>query len=138
MLQDNALYTAFEKSTSDVVDKCARLFSSEYGQWALESEALGFNPGKKIHLSSNLLCNICGVDNNCGVVTCMLDDHHIGHALFVRFKTTKDLEVCWITQLVVAKEYRNLGIATRLIRHAISSTTRYVGLTSSNPYGAKR
>lgn len=65
----------------------------------------------------------------------------VGHAFYVRYHyppSASDM-VVWITQLVLRAEYRNMGVATRMLRICCEGVGEVFacGLVSSHPYAVK-
>jgi hypothetical protein len=62
------------------------------------------------------------------------DGKHVGHAFYCTFKLKDGRPIRWITQLVVEREVRNHGIASRLLERAVEGKRfLYVaGLVTSN------
>ena len=89
--------------------------------------------GTPVRMSMNYLRNAClPLTADCSLAKATVDGRSIGHALACRWKHDKDI-ICWITQLVVHRDYRSLGVATRLLRQVKDSSVTVFGIASSNP-----
>ena len=62
----------------------------------------------------------------------VVDGTLAGHAFACRWRH-KGLTVCWITQLVVDKSFRNIGLATALLNALRCDTDDIYGIMSSHP-----
>ena len=62
----------------------------------------------------------------------VVDGTLAGHAFACRWRH-KGLTVCWITQLVVDKSFRNIGLATTLLNALRCNTDNIYGIMSSHP-----
>jgi GNAT superfamily N-acetyltransferase len=124
-----------------MVEECARLFSQHYGRWS----SLGPRPGHSIALSPSSVKKECLFSSYCGLVAARLNDVLVGHAFYTIFpfyssREKKPTMCLWITQLVVHKDYRHQGIATRLCESALSAFSHHIdtcGLASSHPYAVR-
>ncbi len=107
--------------TYDILEECATLFSTQYGVWRISQKPVTIIPDR---LRKDFLHSPTS-----GIALMP----HVGHACFVIVQ-----DLCWITQLVVRKEYRRKGYATSLIK-AIATTyaCSMFGIVSSNPYSLR-
>ncbi|KAJ3499230.1 hypothetical protein NLJ89_g10120 [Agrocybe chaxingu] len=104
-----------DKVTNAQFEKCATLFSESYGVWSSKVSA-PLKPGARVKMNSNRLKKeVLGDPASSMLALCTLDGVHIGHA-FATVWPYEGSYVCWVTQLVVASDYRELGIATTLLQ----------------------
>ena len=61
-----------------------------------------------------------------------IDGQLVGNALACRWKHG-DKVVCWVTQLVVHRDYRRRGLALKLLRELMQKDDNIYGITSSHP-----
>lgn len=61
-----------------------------------------------------------------------VDEKLAGNAFICRWKS-RDNVVCWVTQLVVGKDYREQGLATGLLRSLREDKDDIYGIMSSHP-----
>ncbi|KAI0685879.1 hypothetical protein C8T65DRAFT_773272 [Cerioporus squamosus] len=126
--------------TDEHLKECARLFSENYGVWALDV----VRPLKPDHLqgghvamSVKRLRSQCLSDpNNTILVIARIQDEIVGHAFATKWQYGKDY-VGWVTQLVVDVNQRKRYIATELLQtlkyHTWYEGVTMMGLVSSHP-----
>jgi GNAT superfamily N-acetyltransferase len=61
-----------------------------------------------------------------------VDEKLAGHAIVCRWKSQSQT-ICWVTQLVVHKDYRERGLATGLLSVLRKDTDDLYGIMSSHP-----
>jgi GNAT superfamily N-acetyltransferase len=116
------------KMNEDIIlQDCADLFSNHYGIW---------KSGFKIKLNVEKLNSIYLFDDSCGYVYAKKGNIHIGQCFYCYYMAGIKSIVC-ITQLVVHKEYRHKGIATRLVTMALENPWNKAYIASSNPYAIR-
>jgi hypothetical protein len=111
---------------NEVLKQCSELFSFHYGIW---------KNGQRVKMNSSFLQKNYFYDN-CHLITAF-QSNLIGHCFYRRFYYPPgDGYVLWITQLVVHKNYRNKGIATRLCKEMLKRHTNIFayGVVTSHPY----
>jgi GNAT superfamily N-acetyltransferase len=120
---------AYDEVTEPMIRDAAKLFNENYGIWDASSK----RAGEHIKLSAGKLREqyLFGASSSYTRVT--VDGSLAGHALACRWDD-KEHGVCWITQLVVHKEYRGRGLATGLIRELRAPSDDIYGIMSSHPY----
>jgi ribosomal protein S18 acetylase RimI-like enzyme len=64
--------------------------------------------------------------------TVAINGNVVGHAFTSRW-TVNGKTVCWITQLVVHCDFRQQGLATKLLSHIRSEKDDVYGIMSSHP-----
>ncbi|AYV76144.1 MAG: hypothetical protein Terrestrivirus4_192 [Terrestrivirus sp.] len=170
-LVTTCLYTEEELSQNvfyiknrELLDKCAALFSNNYGCW---------NTGARIELNTLNLVEKYIFNNKCGLITAIIDEVENDHKIYTdssyitfpnypydkkcpsflipqpKNETIKRLvgylfyctvltdmgNICLITQLVVEKNYQHKKIAQRMINHLIKyNKMGGFCIVSSNPY----
>jgi hypothetical protein len=70
-------------------------------------------------------------DANCSYVRILVDDHLAANAFACRWRFN-DKNVCWITQLVVDRDYRERGLAISLLNEIRRSDDDIFGVMSSH------
>ncbi|KAJ7480002.1 hypothetical protein B0H11DRAFT_2026124 [Mycena galericulata] len=113
---------------------CASLFSSNYGVWSpLVSAPL--QPGARLKMGVARLRDQCLSDPAHSMLAlCTVEKVIVGHA-FATVWQYNGSDICWITQLVVSRDYRKRGIATNLL-HLLPGPgfkCGAFGLASSHP-----
>lgn len=117
-----------ENITGPMVQDASKLFSDNYGVWQNGTRVrMGPKTIKKMLMPDSNLRDVCLVRAS------DLDGAPVGHVFACRF-TTHEKQICWITQLVVAKSFRRQQIATKLIGklHENYPDDRYFGILSSH------
>lgn len=71
-------------------------------------------------------------DAECSYVRVLVDGHLAGNAFSCRWPY-KDKVVCWITQLVVDRGYRERGLALDLLNQLKQDNDGIYGIASSHP-----
>jgi hypothetical protein len=137
--------------TDSMLQEASLLFNENYGVWGKEAVKLGAfaKPGKSaqiylasfikartgshVKLSTDRLrsqCLPCGA--TCSYVRVTVDDRLAGNVFACRW-TCKDKNVCWITQLVVHRDYRERGLATCMLNQLRQDEDDICGVMSSHP-----
>jgi GNAT superfamily N-acetyltransferase len=136
-----------ESINEDLLEKCAKLFSTNYGIWGEK----GVKPGKPVTLSaSRLKSQYLFNPRTCSVVTAMTykSDELVGHAFVCRFPFLDGNKsfwsfshragvAAWVTQLVVRKDMRSKGIATELFAKVWTKDNIAWGLVTSHPHAVR-
>lgn len=120
--------------TNDEILMCSDLFSQHYGIYSKNSP---INPGKKIKLGPKYYREhfVNNPKSYCSLA--FYKNKIIGQAFYILLKTNTGY-LSWITQLVVHKQFRNRGIARRLLISVWGfSGDRAWGLATSNPLTVK-
>lgn len=101
--------------TDEVLAQCSALFSSSYGVWgAHASEALR---GQRVKMSAARLRSELLNEDSCRLgVAVDSDSQVVGHAFSKIVSLGEGRQIAWCTQLVVKREFRNIGVASRLLR----------------------
>lgn len=132
----------FEYTTRKMLDlnelelqECADLFSKNYGFYA--SDASPSKAGKPIKMGTGLYKKLY-VRDDFYIAIAKIFGHEVAHAIYIRKKLHDNKTMTWVVQLVVDKDYRELGIASKLL-HSIwgFSNDDAWGLATSNPFTVK-
>ena len=115
------------------LDECSTLFSNHYGTW---SESAPY-AGRRVRLTpSRLLSYLQGEE--AWAALAYLENDLIGYAFAIRLEYNSLGTISWITQLVVHTDYRNQGIATRLLTSIWGFSDHFSwGIVSANPYAIR-
>lgn len=128
------------KMTNDLTDdellECSELFSAYYGKY---NDKSAIRPGEQIKMSARLFrANYC--KDNFYVATARYKDELVGQAFYMRKDYSKQGFgiMTWVLQLVVNKNYRKLGIASKLLQSIWGFSDDYAwGLATTNPCTVK-
>ncbi|GAP85321.2 hypothetical protein SAMD00023353_1002010 [Rosellinia necatrix] len=113
--------------TDHMLSKAAKLFSENYGVWGKASPLAG----KRVSLNTRRLREQCIPDAAASsYVRVTVDGALAGHALACRWNCN-GMTVCWVTQLVVRKDYRERGLASSLLRVIREDTDDVYGIITS-------
>ncbi|KAI6194888.1 N-acetyltransferase domain-containing protein [Aphelenchoides besseyi] len=121
--------------TADLLEKCAKLFSENYGKWGV----MGLSPGSPVKLlHSRLRSDYLFNPQTCSLITADtgVDGDVVAHAFVCSFPFLNGYAV-WITQLVVRKDMRHKGLATELVARAWKKDAMAWGLMTSHPYSVR-
>ncbi|KAM3514593.1 hypothetical protein MY11210_001828 [Beauveria gryllotalpidicola] len=109
--------------------EAATLFNENYGTWGEKS----LKPGYPVHLSARRLRKQYLPDTSLSFYTSVTVDGVLaGNAFSCRWNHAGKT-VCWVTQLVVRKEYRERGLAGGLLRALKGDNDDMYGIMSSHP-----
>ncbi|KAI1127346.1 hypothetical protein F5Y10DRAFT_242837 [Nemania abortiva] len=115
--------------TDHMLSEAAKLFSENYGVWGKASPL----SGKRVSFNARRLREQCLPD---GVATCYVrvtvDGTLAGNVFACRW-SCNGMTICWITQLVVKKDYREQGLAGCLLNALREDTDDVYGIISSHP-----
>ncbi|OAX84477.1 hypothetical protein ACJ72_01148 [Emergomyces africanus] len=116
--------------TDDMLSVAARLFSENYGTWGEHSR----NPGKPVKLGARRLREeyLPHPTSESYYVRVTVDGDLAGNAFYRRWRYNGQ-GVCWVTQLVVDRKYRERGLASGLLRALRSDADDIFGIMSSHP-----
>jgi len=138
--------------TDSMLQEAAVLFSENYGVWG-EAAAqvtgkfakagkwyqIGLTfvrkllAGSRVQLSKERLRAQYLFDNaKCYYVRVIVDGHLAGNVFACRW-TVNGQNVCWVTQLVVDRNYRERGLATALLNQLKHDDINIYGIMSSHP-----
>lgn len=113
--------------------KCVTLYSNHYGTW----NCLGRHPKEQIKLSKKRMITWLEKDKT-SIYYAEENGVIIGYAIACRKSVKNFGVVSWVTQLVVHTDYRNQGIAKKLLYSiwCMSNDTAW-GIVTSNPYAIR-
>lgn len=125
------------KKCSDLLEeeirKSAALFSDNYGFY---SSSAPEKAGEQIRLGARYYQNLA-LQSNTYVSFAFCGDELVGQAYYVLLKNASGY-ISWVIQLVVSLKFRNMKIATRLLRSVWGfSNDSAWGLATSNPLTIK-
>ena len=120
-----------------MLTEAASLFSSAYGVWSpLAPEKMGkfCKPGKPVKMSvQRLREQSLAPGTNSVLVRGLAGSSLAGYAFATRWDH-QGRQICWVTQLCVAPEYRGQKLATRILLHLRErEKDRGYGILSSHP-----
>jgi SAM-dependent methyltransferase len=119
-------------SDDSLVQQCSELFSNEYGIWS----ELGEHPGEHIHMPPSMVRAHLQSDD-AWIACAFASDTLVGYCIALRFVMANG-PVAWITQLVVAENYRRAGIATQMMYSMWQFSDCFAwGLVTANPYAVR-
>ena len=137
--------------TDTMLEAAAKLFTENYGIWGKDSTSsrqvpkpgtlrevilnLGSNTriGSRVKLSkTRLRAQHLPYGATCSYVRVTTGDRLLGNAFACRWKY-KDKVVCWVTQLVVHRDYRERGLAFSLLNQLREDDDSIYGIMSSHP-----
>ncbi|KAI9885210.1 MAG: hypothetical protein M1823_002982 [Watsoniomyces obsoletus] len=149
-------YQVFESSqvTDDMLQDAARLFNANYGVWGPQATTLNarLKEGEPVKMSVKMLRAKCLAPSHWTYVRATVDGILAGHAFVCRWEypsgddddgnrsdkqQQQQHRICWITQLVVHREYRERGIATGMLRSVKKDDDEAYGIASSHPAACK-
>ncbi|XP_024365404.1 uncharacterized protein [Physcomitrium patens] len=129
------------KVDNDLLQQCANLYSNHYGIWGPNAgdEA---KPGSRVKISAEKLRSQGLYDvKRCFVVAAIhpATNQVIGNAFCTRFYFAPGKgDVMWITQLVVHKDWRGIGVGRRLCRLAWDGENTFAcGIVSPHPFAVR-
>jgi GNAT superfamily N-acetyltransferase len=139
--------------TDEMLDEAAQLFSQNYGVWSkYAEEAMGKfakagrcsdseiqmlyiligDSGSHVRLGKERLRKEYLPEGISSYARVSVDGKLAGNAFVCRW-TVADKTVCWITQLVVHRDYRERGLATGLLNSIMLEEDGLYGIMSSQP-----
>lgn len=113
--------------------QCSELYSKHYGVWGKE----GIRPQKPIRLSNNRLREWLDKEH-VSIYYATENDVVIGYAIAFSKNEQGYGIVTWVTQLVVHRDYRNRGIAKKILLSIWGFSNHFAwGIVSANPYAIR-
>lgn len=107
----------FVDLTKDEISECSELYSKHYGIY--NNNAPKEKIGKNIKLSPSYYQKMYSSLPTTSISACRIGNGElVGFAIFIRGEITEGRKYCWVTQLVVHREYRKRGIGTKLLESA--------------------
>ena len=124
-----------DEITVEMFIEAAELFSQHYGIWGAEAvKMMGAfaKPGTRVRMSKHHLRAQCLPPGALTTyVRATVDGHLAGRVFACRWMYDEKV-VCWVTQLVVHREYRERGLATGLLSELREEGDAVVGVLSSH------
>ncbi|CAN8096746.1 unnamed protein product [Discula destructiva] len=118
-----------DEVTDDMVAQAAKLFSENYGIWGKQSA----HPGKRVRLNAQRLRDqYLPVGTHSSYSSVRINGNLAGNVFACRW-SYGGKNICWITQLVVHKDYRMRGLARALLNLLMEETDDVFGVMSSHP-----
>lgn len=135
-----------EDVTDEMLGKAAKLFNENYGIWGPRSDHPGKLSMRSLHPSfltqdegeavklrpRRLRAQYLPQGATVIYVMVTIDGELAGNAFACRWRSG-DMNICWITQLVVGKNYRERGLAGGLLRLLRDDSIDSYGIMSSHP-----
>lgn len=122
--------------TEDMLQESSKLFSEHYGIWdehAAQEVGEFAKAGSQVRLSKGRLrSDLLPNDATCSYARVTVNSRLAGNAFACRW-AYGDKTVCWITQLVVHRDYRERGLATGLLNLLRHDDDDIYGIMSSHP-----
>ncbi|EEH39368.2 hypothetical protein PAAG_08637 [Paracoccidioides lutzii Pb01] len=129
---EKKLYETFpgDRVTDAMLNEAAKIFNENYGTWGKNSQS----PGKPVKLSARRLREqyLPYPAGRSYYIRVTVNGNLAGNAFACRWKHNGKT-VCWITQLVVDRSYRERGLASGLLREIRSNEDDIYGIMSSHP-----
>ncbi len=120
--------------SDDQLEQCSRLFSENYGNYSSRSSV---RPGQNVKMPVGYYRRNY-INENFSVALAMLDNEIVGQAFYIRKNYPNIGIMTWIVQLVVNRNYRKQGIASRLLKSIWGFSNDYAwGLATANPCTVK-
>ncbi|OIW24954.1 hypothetical protein CONLIGDRAFT_622386 [Coniochaeta ligniaria NRRL 30616] len=112
-----------------ILEEASKLFSENYGIWGKDSE----RPGKPVKLNGHRLRAQWMPESATTFYTRVTVDGQLaGNAFSCRW-ACDGKKICWITQLVVSRDYRERGLAGTLLTTLRREDDDIYGIISSHP-----
>ncbi|KAH8729260.1 hypothetical protein BGZ61DRAFT_446059 [Ilyonectria robusta] len=122
-----------EQVNDDMLEVASQLFTENYGIWARTGGRPFGKPGTRIKMTAPRLRAQCLPEGSRSCyVRATVDGVLAGHVFACRWRYG-DLQVCWITQLVVHRDYRERRLATTLLLALHDPDDDVFGIMSSHP-----
>jgi GNAT superfamily N-acetyltransferase len=116
--------------TDSMLREASQLFNENYGIWGKES---GSKMGTRIKMSKDRLrAQLLPSNVPCSYVRVTVDGDLAGNVFACRWKYN-GVPVCWVTQLVVHRDYRERGLAAGLLNELRQEDEDIYGVVSSHP-----
>jgi len=135
---ESAIYETFlaKNVTKQLLKEAASLFSNHYGVWSeLAPKQPGmssFKSGTHVRLSTTRMRRDYLPKDISTYTRVTVDGVLAGHAFACRWKMDEKV-VCWVTQLVVERNFRERGYATGLLSHLKEEEDDFYCIMSSQP-----
>lgn len=121
------------RDDADLIGECVNLFNRHYGVWGPR----GHRPGEPVVITRTHLRSLLESKES-SLSTVRVEDELAGYSVVVRFHIPDRGRVHWVSQLVVAEQYRKMRFATDLLFSAWNFTDAWAwGLATVNPYAVR-
>lgn len=115
--------------TNDMLAEASQLFNENYGIWGRDAA----KPKSRVRLGKDRLRTQYLPDGAaCSYVKVTIEDRLAGNAFACRW-IYNGKSVCWVTQLVVHRDFRERGIAASLLNQIRQQDDDIYGIMSSHP-----
>lgn len=112
---------------------CAALFERHYGRWSAKRS---HRPGERIKLPQGWIDRLLGLPES-RLALARQGTDVLAYAIAVQAASSSGM-VSWVTQLVVHEDWRDRGIAKRLLGSIWGFSDHFAwGLVSSNPFAVR-
>ncbi|ORY17093.1 hypothetical protein BCR34DRAFT_622053 [Clohesyomyces aquaticus] len=121
--------------TDDMLAEASKLFNENYGIWGKDAAKTGAfaKPKSRVRLNKDRLRTQCLPDGAAfSYVKVSVEGRLVGNAFACRW-VYRGQTVCWVTQLVVHRDFRERGIAATLLNHIRKQDDGIYGIMSSHP-----
>lgn len=132
-------YRWFAESELDneLLDRCASLFSGHYGVWS-EFHPEQSRAGQPIRLPASRIRKDYLPAEQSWAALAFDGDDLVAYALLLRAEVPELGRVDWVTQLVVHRDYRDRGVAKRLLNSVWGFSDHAAwGLVTPNPFAIR-
>ena len=131
------LLGGFETNNQKLLEECSRLYSEHYGKWSDTHADIG-RRGKAVQLSAKQLAIWLRAKHS-SIYLARHNKQLIGYAIALRIQVPQNKKIiAWITQLVVHRDFRQSGVAKRLLYSVWGFSNDYAwGLISASPYAVR-
>ncbi len=120
--------------TDDELEQCSRLFSSDYGTYG-QDDPKG-RKGQPVRMSASYYRKHYSGENY-RVALALDEGKVVAQAFYIREIIDGSI-VTWVLQLVVSRDYRKMGIGSRLLHSIWGFSDDYAwGLATANPFTVK-
>lgn len=120
--------------SEDEVCQCLEVYGKNYGRWAYNGLKSINRLFKHVQFPKSKFINM-QKKNNYNIILAKDGNNIIGYAIYFRgyINEKKDI-ISWVLSLVVCKNYRKQGIATKMLQSIWTFSTDYAwGLATPNP-----
>jgi len=134
---DTKIYQGFngDEVTDKMLEEASKLFSENYGVWGEHAAQLMgkfAKAGSPVRLSKERLRKEYLPSGISSYVRVSVNGHLAGNAFACRWSVA-GRTICWITQLVVHRDYRERGLASGLLNEIKLDGDDVYGVMSSHP-----
>lgn len=131
------VYEGFKSDevTDEMLEEASKLFSENYGVWGEQAaKQMGefAKAGRPVKLSKERLRKEYLPTGISAYVRVSVNGHLAGNAFACRW-SVRGRTICWVTQLVVHRDYRERGLAVGLLNEIKQDGDDVYGIMSSHP-----